>query len=84
MSLPIVKLVDKNCKTYTYTFGNREYGFRQGVSESVSVHLALRLRKILNRKGNGIFKIINLPEVIVRKGEQVVSKRIFQHLLFST
>lgn len=50
MSMVVVRLSDKSTKTYTYTFGNRPFVFRQGATEKVSVALALRLKKILNRK----------------------------------
>lgn len=83
MNMTSVKLIDKSCKTYTYTFGNRPYGFKQGATEPVSVALALRLKKIKNRKGIPIFKIINLPEVIVGRSSNESLKDISQCLLFA-
>ncbi len=65
MSLPIVKLINKVTKTYTYHFGNREYEFRQGATESVPVALAERLKKIVNRSGECMFDVKDLPQIII-------------------
>lgn len=77
MSLPVAKLIDKTIKTYSYYFCNKEYGFRQGATQSVPVALALRLKEKINSKGKHMFDVTSLPEIIKNDGE------IRQCLLFN-
>ena len=64
MSVSKVTLLGKPGSTYTIMYGSKSYMFAAGYSRKVSVVIALEARKRKDGKGQPLFEVEDLPEIV--------------------
>lgn len=64
MSSPKVTLIGKKGNTYSIVYGQRIFEFTAGIKKRVPVVIAIEAGKKRDRKGNLMFKVEGMPEVI--------------------
>jgi hypothetical protein len=63
-SLPKVTLLGSPGNTFVLVYGAKMFEFEAGKSRRVPVPIALLARKKQDRKGNPLFKIADMPEIV--------------------
>jgi hypothetical protein len=66
-----VTLLGKPGNTYTLVHGQKSYMFGAGSPRKVPLVVALIAKKKMDRRGNPIFRVEELPEIIEGKGEKL-------------
>jgi hypothetical protein len=64
MSVSKVTLLGKPGSTYTIMYGSRDYMFAAGYPRKVPVAIALEARKRKDGKGQPLFGVEDLPEIV--------------------
>jgi hypothetical protein len=84
-SLPKVTLLGAPGNTYIITYGAKMFEFHSGKGVRVPVSVALLAQKKKDRKGNPLFSIAGMPEIVrthevkevpkkVRRGQNVAAR----------
>lgn len=63
--MPRATLLGDQWTTYLFRFGAKAYEFKGGIAESVPPAVALQLQKVKDREGEPLFKIEDLPRVVI-------------------
>lgn len=61
---PKATLLSTAGKDYILPYGRKSYFFKAGITQEVPVAVALLLEKKRNRKGEPIFEIERMPEIV--------------------